>query len=234
MKWAYDLTGAEPIISDCEVYDAATIVDGELLMKSATLWSAGTGAGQALISAYSTTVASAHAVDAVGIALETKTTADSPSVATACNTTAEACFVKTIINPLAIYRAECTTAEGIAITSWATTHLVVPGIAADSADGAWVYFGDSAGPNFGELRLVSLTDAAASLDLFSNVSATATTADKATLVMPRWHASNPLNAGATGVAAFSSGRTDGTPKETRRTGRKSHCCIDGRERSRQG
>ena len=65
MKWAYDLSGAEPIISDCEAYDATTIVDGELLMKSAALWSAGTGAGQALISAYSTSVASAHAVNAV-------------------------------------------------------------------------------------------------------------------------------------------------------------------------
>ena len=207
MKWAYDLTGAEPIIQDVTAFDATTIVYGELLMMSAAVWSAGSDAGVALISAYSTTVNTAHAVKAVGISLETKTTADSPSIATAANTTAEACFVKTIINPLAIYRAECTTAEEIAITSWTTTHLVVPDYLIDSSDGCWVYFSATAGPNFGELRLNVLTDATASLDLVTNVVATATTADKVTCIMPKFRQSNPLNIGATGVAAISSGTT---------------------------
>ena len=91
MKWAYDLCGAEPIIKDEIVYDAATIAYGEMVMLATGDFTAGTGSGNGLITAYNSTAAASHAVDAVGISLEAKTTADSPSVATATDTTAEPC-----------------------------------------------------------------------------------------------------------------------------------------------
>ena len=51
MKWAYDLTGAEPIIKDIPVYDAATIAAGELVMLGASAYTAGADAGYAAVSA---------------------------------------------------------------------------------------------------------------------------------------------------------------------------------------
>ena len=35
-KWRYDITGAEPIVRDMPVYDAATLVYGEYVMKGTT------------------------------------------------------------------------------------------------------------------------------------------------------------------------------------------------------
>ena len=51
MKWAYDLTGAEPIIKDEPIYDAATIAYGELVMLGATAFSAGADAGVSFVTA---------------------------------------------------------------------------------------------------------------------------------------------------------------------------------------
>lgn len=205
MKWAYDIAGAEPIIKDMPAYDAATIAYGELLMLGTTAHSAGADAGISLITAYSTTVASAHAVDAVGISLETKTTADSPSIATAANATTEQCYVKTIINPFAIYRAEYDQSDDIAITSASGTNLEVAGVADDSSDGTWVYFSGTPGPNYGSLRYCLAGGAAATFTMDTALPNTATTADKVTIIEPKPRYSNALNAEATGVAAFSSG-----------------------------
>ena len=112
MKWVYDLCGAEPIIKDIPVYDAAAIAQGEMLMLAASAnFTVGTGFPQCAVSAYSTTVVTAHAVDVVGVSMEGKDTTDSPSVATATDTTAEVCYVKTTINPHAVYRAEIQSAN---------------------------------------------------------------------------------------------------------------------------
>ena len=187
MKWAYDLTGAEPIIRDEIVYDAAAINIGELLMLAPDGdFTVGTGGNYGLVTAYSSTAPAAHAVDAVGISLEAKTTSSVPSVATATDTTAEPCYVKTIINPFAVYRAEVSTVEQAAITSWATTHLVIATSASVANYLGWVYFSATGGPNFGELRMVMNTFAAGTVETDSAPKATATTADYVTFI----HAKN--------------------------------------------
>lgn len=206
MKWVYDLCGAEPIIKDMPAYDAGTLAQGELLMNSAIVFSAGTS-GTMLISAYDTTVATAHAVAAIGIACETKTTASVPSVATAVNTTAAVCYIKTIVNPFAVYRSAYGTAESKAITSCSSTHLVATtGIGQDSAAGFFVYFSASAGPNFGHLGIVMIDAAASTYDLDAALTNTATTADRIMFISPtRNRAAMPLTPDALGVGIISTG-----------------------------
>lgn len=203
MKWAYDLCGAEPIIKDEPVYDGAGIAYGELLMLGTTGHTVGTGLG-ALITAYNSTVSSVHAIDAVGISLEAKDTDSSPSVDTTTDTTAAMCYVKTIINPFAVYRAENTTAEAIAITSWVATHMVLAGVG-DKSSGFVLYDCATAGPNFGDMRLAVVVTAAGTVNTDSGPTATATTADKFISVALKNWVSNPLNTSATGVAVHSTG-----------------------------
>lgn len=205
MKWAYDLCGAEPIIRDEIAYDATTIVMGEMVMLATGDFTAGAGGGNGVITAYSSTAPAAHAVDALGISLETKTTADSPSIATATDTTAEPCYVKTIINPFAVYRAECVTSEEMAITSWATTHLVIAGSASVADYAAWVYFSATGGPNCGDLRLIVDTPAADTINVSAAPTTTATTSDKVIFVVSKPGYSNGLDTTAVGVTAQSSG-----------------------------
>ena len=189
MKWAYDLTGAEPIIKDLPVYDAATIAQGELVMIGTSAFTAGADAGYGMVSAYPSTVMANGAVNAVGVSLETKTTADVPSIAAACNvTTGKFCTAKVIINPTAVYRAEVTTAEQLSIASSASTGaFAVTGAAGTSGDrcGQWVYFCASAGPNFGNIRKVVTTATAGSFVMDASVSATITTADKIIFITER-------------------------------------------------
>ena len=200
MKWAYDLCGAEPIIKDEPVYDSATIAYGELVMLGATAFSAGADAGVALISAVPDTVGGTQAVNAVGIALETKTTADSPSVATAWNTTAATvgCYAKVIVNPFAVYRSEVGT-DGFSIASSASTdEFAVTGVGQNSLNGQWCFFSASDGPNFGELRRIVSSAAGSTCNLDNAVSATITTADEVVVVAQKNQYANIL--GATAVS----------------------------------
>ena len=205
MKWAYDLTSAEPIIRDEPVYDAASIAYGELLMLGGGAASTGGSSIQGLVTAYNSTAASAHAVDAVGISLEAKDTDSSPSVATSCATTAEYCMVKTIINPFAVYRAECVTGPEIAITSASGTNCVVAGAADNGSDGHWIYFSASDGPNFGALRYCLLSGAADTVTMDSALLNTATTADKVIFISPKNVYADGLSTDALGVTAISAG-----------------------------
>ena len=205
MKWAYDLTGAEPIIRDEIAYDAALIDYGEMVMLTTGDFTVGHSNGNGVITAYSSTDPAAHAVDALGISLERKTTADSPSIATATDTTAEPCYVKTIINPFAVYRAECVTSEQMVITSWAATHLVIAGSASVADYAAWIYFSATGGPNFGDLRMVIDTIAADTINVSAAPTTTATTADKCIFIMSKPGISNGLDTTAVGVTAQSSG-----------------------------
>lgn len=202
MKWAYDLCGAEPIIKDMVVYDGTTIVMGELLMLHSGDFTVGHGG---LITAYADTTCVNDAVDAVGISLETKTTASDPSIATVTDTTAEPCYAKVIINPFAVYRAEAVTAYECAITSWAATHLVVASVDANPDDIGWVYFSNTAGPNFGELRLITDVIADDSVNTDSAPAATATTADKCIFARGPGAYSDGLDPTATGICKVSSG-----------------------------
>lgn len=205
MKWSYDLTGAEPIVKDMPVYDATTLVQGELLMLGASAFTAGADAGFGLVSAYTTTVMSAAAVKAVGINLATKTTNAAsntippslsipttqnanqvPSVATACNiTTGVFCTSKVIVNPFAVYQAEVTTADALSIASSSSTSMfTVTGVPVSTFNGAWIYFCASAGPNFGSVRRCISSATAGTLLMDKAVVNTITTADKVILISP--------------------------------------------------
>jgi len=207
MKWAYDLCGAEPIIRDTICYDSAEIAQGELLMLAAGDYTLGVGQG-GVVTAYSSTASKIHGVDALGISLEAKDTDDSPSVATATDTTAESCYVKTIINPFAVYRAECVTTELCSITSWTTTHMVIAGVAADIDQSYWLYVAQTSGPNYGELRFIAGTGNGDTIDTSANVSATASTADQLIFAAMPTQLGLPLDATAVGVTAISAGTTD--------------------------
>lgn len=205
MKWAYDLCGAEPIIRDEPVYDAAAIAYGELLMLGAGAASTGASSITGLISASASTAGSSDAVDAIGISLEAKTTASSPSIDTTCATTAEHCFVKTIINPFAVYRAEYVTSQETAITSAAATNMIVAGAEDNTSDNHWVYLSATAGPNFGDLRYCLLSGATDTVTMDSALGTTATTADKVIFIAPKNTNPPALDLTAVGIAAHSSG-----------------------------
>jgi hypothetical protein len=188
MKWAYDLTGAEPIIKDELVYDAYSISYGELLMMGATAFASAADAGVALVSAAPSTVGANAAVDAVGIALETKLTSSPESVATANNvTTAVRCYAKVIINPFAIYRAEVLTSSASAVAASATAgKITVTGVEAATLDGDWVYFQGTAGGAKQNLRMVVGSATAGSCLLDAATSTLQTTADTV-LFIPQRH-----------------------------------------------
>jgi hypothetical protein len=203
MKWVYDLCGAEPIIKDLPAYDATTIVNGEALMLSAADFSAGAGGGIACISGASSTVGATQMLDGIGIALETKTTADAPSIANAVNltTTVGHCMVKTIINPFAVYRAQYTTADEIAIAASATTQEIeVTGVGASTFNGCWIYFSASAGPNYGSLRFCAISGTAATIDLDVVATATITTADAFMAINTAQQYSSLLSADALSIS----------------------------------
>lgn len=198
MKWAYDLTGAEPIIKDENIYDAFSISQGELLMLGSAAFSAAGDAGVSLVSAAPDTVGANAAVNAVGICLENKTTAGSPagsaptdtvSVATAHNvTTALKCYGKTIINPCAVYRAEMLTSSALAVgTSGTSAKVTITGVAASTIDGCWVYFQTTAGPTRGNLRMAitSATAGSVLLDAAVSPAGTITTADTVLIIGQR-------------------------------------------------
>lgn len=197
MKWAYDLTGAEPIIKDELVYDGTQLSQGELLMLGTSAFSAAADAGIALVSAAPDTVGANAAVGAVGICLETKNTAGNPqggpigsavndgfSIATAQNvTTAIHQASKVIVNPCAVYRAEMFTASASAVATSATSgKITVTGVAASTVNGAWVYFQSTAGPAKGNLRMVITSATAGSLLLDAATSTLQTTADTVLLI----------------------------------------------------
>lgn len=203
MKWSYDLSGAEPIIKDEVVYDATNIANGELLMVGTSAYTAGADAGYALISAVPSTVMANVAINAVGISLESKTTADVPSIATAANSTAShCCYVKTIINPWAVYRAAVgtTTADSLAVASSASTNkFAVTGIPASAMDGSWVFFCASAGPNFGAIRKITSSATAGTQNIDAVALATITTADRVVIISERNKLPHAVSADATTI-----------------------------------
>lgn len=208
MKWSYDLTGAEPIIKDELVYDATTLVQGQLLMLGASAFTAGNDAGFGLVNAYPSTVMANIAVNAVGLAQETATTAGTTgatvSVATALNTTTgTGCYMKTIVNPFAVYRAQVsqsTASDALAVASSASTNkFAVTGVPASAFDGSWVYFCNSAGPNYGSLRKITSSATAGTQNLDAVATATITTADKVVVIAERNKNPHNLNSSATSI-----------------------------------
>lgn len=222
MQWAYDLTGAEPIIKDELVYDSASITRGELLQLGTTAYTAAADAGVCLVTAAPTTVMANQATNAVGLSLATRTTNATantippslgipttqyptgviPSVAAAGNvTTGVICTSKVIVNPFAVYRAEVTTADALAIASSSdTSNICITGLAASSMNGAYVYFCASAGPNFGSIRKVVSSATAGTLLLDAALTATVTTADKVILIAEKNLCPNTLSTASAGTS----------------------------------
>lgn len=183
MIWHLDLCGAEPIIRDVPVYDAATIVAGEMVMLGTTDPDSNADQGLAFVTAYSATEANV-AVDSLGICLETLTTSSSPSIASVPSETTGPCYGKCIINPFAVYRAEHTTAaaDDVAITSTSTTTVTVPSLQ-DDIDGFWVYFPLTQTGVKGSLRLLD-ESAAGSATMDSALTTTGGSTDTVVVISP--------------------------------------------------
>ena len=205
MKYSYDLCGAEPIIKDMPVYDAAALAYGELLMLSAGSFSAGGGAN-CLVTAVPSTVGADMAVNACGILLEDKDTDSSPSIATAINTTVAqpVCMGKVIINPFAVYRALVSTADALSVAGSANTSEVeVTDFVSDLSDGCWVAFTASAGPNYGSVTRIISSGTTGTIDLTQVQTATITTADEVVVFSPKLMNPNVMNTAATMIASQS-------------------------------
>ncbi len=182
-KFKYDLTESEIIMRDVPVYDAATIANGELIMLGTTDPDSGNDEGVSFVTAYSATAANS-AIDALGISLETVTTASSPSVASAYSTTTGPCYVKAIINPFAVYSFEhsLAAADDVAITSTSTTTLTVASLQ-DDIDGCWAYFPLTQTGVKGSLRLITAA-ASGSCTMDSALVTTGGASDTIVLIAP--------------------------------------------------
>lgn len=219
MKWVYDLCGAEPIIKDMPIYDAALIDQGELVMLAATtVFTAGADGGYALITASAgASIGGSQAVDAVGISMEKATTAgttgSTTSIAAAHNiTTGVVCYGKVIINPFAVYRAELTS-HGSADTPTGASIPVLAGVAAgftiscgtaEAWDGHFCYFSASAGPNYGSFRRVASAATAGTFLTDVAPTATPTTSDRVIMFsIAPGKKPGPLNAEATAIGSAS-------------------------------
>ena len=199
-KWSYDITGAEIILRDVPVYDAATIAQGEFIMLGTTDPDSTNDEGISFVTGYSATAANCM-IDGLGISLETVTTASPISVASAYSTTTGPCYAKAIINPFAVYMVEQATdaANDVAITSTSTTTLTVASLQ-DDIDGCHVYFPLSAAGVKGSLRLITAA-ASGSCTMDSALVADGTAADTVVLISAPNKYSLPLTADALKVSS---------------------------------
>jgi len=228
MKWVYDLTGAEPIIKDMPLFDAALIDQGEMVMVGATtVFTAAGQAGIALVTASAgASIGANQAVNAIGICVEKCTTAGTTgstiSIAASHSvTTGLACYGKVIINPMAVYRAELTSMGSADTPTGASTPLSTAfGVAAsftiscgsvESWDGHYVYFSASAGPNYGSFRRVASSATAGTCITDVAPIATPLTGDRVILFEATpGKAPGPLNSEATAMGSASLTSCTGT------------------------
>lgn len=200
MRWHFDLCGAEPIIRDEPIYDAATIVNGELLMLGTTDPDSANDEGISFVTAYNATAGNS-AVDAIGIAMETTTTASTVSCALAYSTTSGPAYAKVIINPFAIYLAEhsLAAADDQAILSTSSTTLAIASLS-DDIDGSWVYFPLTTTGVKGALRLITAAGSStATID--SALTVAGTSSDTAVIITPPHRYASNLTADATKISS---------------------------------
>jgi hypothetical protein len=152
-KWHYDLTGAEPIIRDVVMYDAALIDNGEFIMQNPAAANK-----QEFITGF--VDSSASMVNGLGISLEGIDTAGSTgggggvngnlpklkpfdtAASIATDTAVGQRWGKAIINPFAVYLTEYSQAAGddevATTTETADTTITMTAIEQD-IDGGWMY-----------------------------------------------------------------------------------------------
>jgi hypothetical protein len=186
MIFAYDLTGAEPIIRDVPYYgNGAAILNGAAVMRGAT---PGTNQGFAI-------VATGALASLIGVTNELKALvaagADSKQDGTAYTP------MKVIINPWAVYRAQYATGA-IAVASSSTTTVTITSLE-DDIDGGWLFGSD------GQLQYLT---ASASGSCTSKTATGWTSAITVQKVLPMWHLLGTLGATAVNLdhaAAVGSG-----------------------------
>jgi len=201
MRFSYDLTGAEPIIRDMAVYDAALLANGELLQLGTSANTTADG-GISLITAYNSTAASS-AIDAVGILTESTYAASAPDRTPV--DTSGVYMGKVIINPFAVYMAQVddSTGDDVAVESSSTTVLIketLSTIGASGVGGYWVLFTNCSTPGLdGQLRFITDNDA----DDFDipALPSTPSTSDNYIFANPANAYACNLNAEATGLTS---------------------------------
>lgn len=194
-KWHYDLTGAEMIIREVQMYDATDINVGEFIMQHATAANK-----QTFITGY--VDSSACMVNGLGISLENITTGGTQggmlqtkdpydtaaSIATTVATGAR--FGKAIINPFAVYLTEYSQAAAddelvVGAGAAASTTVTITSLE-DDIDGGWIYFSYLSGvqSSKGQLRYLA---AAAGGSVTTLTAATCTTAENYIKILPSNH-----------------------------------------------
>jgi len=198
MRFHYDLAGADPILADEPVYDAALLANGELLMLGTSNNNTADG-GVSLVTAYSATAANS-AVDAVGI-LQDSTFVSGGTVPdeTVDDTTNGVRMGKVILNPHAVYIAEVdqSTGDDVAVESSSTTTTIKETIAsANTLDGYWVLFVNCSTSGIGgTLRMITANGTADFT--IPALPATPSTSDNYIFVNPAHAYACNLNAEAT-------------------------------------
>jgi hypothetical protein len=195
MKFVYDISGAEPILRDYPVYDAASLNYGTLLQLGTTDPDVGADEGQALVNAYNATAANSG-TNIVGMLNENTYESGGTVPDRVPSTTTGPYYGKVIINPLAIYRGEISlaAADDIAITSTAAATLTVPSLA-DDIDGCFVYFPLTQTGVKGSLRQL-IASAAGSATMDSALVTTGGATD--TIVIISREFKSPANLGTAG------------------------------------
>ena len=195
-KWHYDLTGAEPIIRDVPMYDAAVINNGEFIMQNATAANK-----QEFITGY--VDSSACMVNGLGISVEGINTDGSqggsdgggvnfnlprlkPFDTAATIATATAVgqrWGKAIINPFAVYLTEYSQAaadDELATTNEVADTTITLTAIEQAIDGGWIYSTHLSpiSTERGQLRYVS----AANVNTLTYLTAATYTAASTTLI----------------------------------------------------
>jgi len=190
MRFHYDLSGAEPIVRDVPVYDAADMANGELVMLGASDPDSAADMGVAFVTAYASASAT-EAVDALGIINE-----DFATAATIDNTPVQGSkYLKAIINPFAVYLAEYSqhADDDVAVTTGGVSTTVTVTNLEDDIDAGWLYFCLASGGAQGALRLIT---AAATGSCTIDSALTTTTSDAFVKILPVNHRLTSLNASA--------------------------------------
>jgi hypothetical protein len=199
-KFHYDLTGAEPIIRDIPIYDAADIAKGEFVMMDAASASTQPGFVTGYVSA-----SAAEMVDGLGIMNETITTTSEAGIgdyiSTAATTATKAIssiastvangsrYGKAIINPFAIYLTEYSqaAADDFALSqAMSTTTWTMTSIEQDQCASAWVYGSHaSATSGFeGQLRRITSSGGDGSCVLHNAMTVAGGTSDTVIMTTP--------------------------------------------------
>jgi len=187
MRWTKSLNGdnSGPVIVDSPVYDASSIVRGEALTYGATT------RGGLLITSGSL------GGDFIGIALETI------AASTTVLTTGTIVYAKVIMDPLAVYEAECdlAAANDVDVVSSTSTAATL-GTCDDDLDGSWLYVNSGTGRG----QLVFIGEATTTVMTLDTTTAFSTTPDSSTDVVIirkpwRWAADGGRDLNAAGTLA---------------------------------